>query len=124
MESLVITSQNLQTVNWGGDDCFKYCEFLGIAPQGVHVEADFSNCTFKDIDWYWGLFNIVTFVDCRFINCTFRGCSFPGCRFVDCEFDGVRFVRDNLNGACSFEGAVAYGCRVMNSEGFEIETKE
>jgi hypothetical protein len=42
---------------------------------------------------------------------------------VDCELDGCHFVRDNLGGNCSFEGAVAYGCKVSDSEGFEVERK-
>ena len=122
MQSLIVTSDNLRTDNWS-EDCFKYCEFLGIAPEGEHIEADFTACTFKDIDWYWGIFNIVNFVECKFINCTFRGSSFPDCRFVDCEFESCHFVRDNLNGECSFEGAVAYGCNLLATEGFGAEIR-
>jgi uncharacterized protein YjbI with pentapeptide repeats len=122
MQSLTVTTDNLQTVNWS-EECFKYCEFLGIAPEGGEIEADFTTCTFRDIDWYWGIFNIVNFVECKFINCTFRGSSFPGCRFVDCEFESCHFVRDNLNGECSFEGAVAYGCKLSATNGFGAEVR-
>jgi uncharacterized protein YjbI with pentapeptide repeats len=62
-------------------------------------------------------------VECKFINCTFRGSSFPDCRFVDCEFESCHFVRDNLNGECSFEGAVAYGCHLLATEGFGAEIR-
>jgi uncharacterized protein YjbI with pentapeptide repeats len=86
--------------------------------DGGHITSDFANCTFKNIDWYWGIFNIVNFVDCRFENCIFRVTSFPDCKFVDCEVRGSRFVKDTLEGECSFEGAIAYNCKVTNSEGF------
>ena len=117
MQSLAINKQNVQTVNWE-EDCFKYCEFVGISPEGEHITADFNRCTFKDIDWYWGLFNIVNFIDCKFINCVFRGTSFADCKFVGCELVDCRFTKDNLNGDCRFDSTVSYSCKISNCEGF------
>lgn len=119
MQSLIINSENLKSVNWE-EDCFKYCEFLGIDPEGGHITADFTDCTFQDIDWYWGLFNVVNFVGCKFINCTFRGTSFSDCKFVECELMNCQFIKDNLNGECSFEGTRAYNCNINSTLGFNV----
>lgn len=117
MQGLVVDTENLRSVDWEAD-CFKYCEFVGIAPEGGHITADFTDCTFQDVDWYWGLFNIVNFCGCRFVDCTFRGTSFSGCRFVECELLDCRFTKDNLNAECSFDETTAYGCHVSHTEGF------
>ncbi len=117
MQSLKITNDNFRTLNWD-DEYYKYCDFSDIATEGGNITSDFANCTFTNTDWYWGLFNIVNFVDCKFVNCTFRGTGFPDCKFVVCEFDNCRFTKDNLVGDCSFERAVAFDCRISNTEGF------
>jgi uncharacterized protein YjbI with pentapeptide repeats len=119
MNGLTVDKQNVRNVAWD-EDCFKYCEFVGITPEGEHITADFTDCVFKDIDWYWGIFNIVNFVNCKFTNCVFRGTSFSDCKFVECELDGCRFIKDNLNGDCSFDRAVAYNCKISNCEGFKV----
>lgn len=120
MQSLIVNKDNVKSVNWD-EDCFKYCEFDGISPEGEHITADFTSCTFKYLDWYWGIFNIVNFFDCKY--CIFRGTSFPDCKFVKCELTGCQFVKDNLNGECRFDGAVAYNCKLSNCEGFGAEVK-
>ncbi|MDM7920706.1 MAG: pentapeptide repeat-containing protein [Pyrinomonadaceae bacterium] len=112
-----ITAENVASVTWE-DDYFKYSEFSGFSMDGGHVTSDFANCTFQNVDWYWGIFNIVNFVNCVFVNCTFRGTSFADCKFVECEFAECKFIQDNLGGDCSFEGTVAYNCKVRKSEGF------
>jgi uncharacterized protein YjbI with pentapeptide repeats len=122
MQSLIVNKDNVQSVEWD-EDCFKYCEFYGISLNGKHITSDFTSCMFKNIDWYWGIFNIVNFVDCKFINCIFRGTSFPDCKFVECELTGCQFVRDNLNGKCRFDGTVAYHCKLSNCEGFEAKVQ-
>ncbi|MBP6002091.1 MAG: pentapeptide repeat-containing protein [Pyrinomonadaceae bacterium] len=119
MQSLEVNEQNFASINWE-DDYYKYCEFVDISTAGGHITSDFANCTFRNVEWYWGIFNIVNFVDCIFVNCVFRGTSFPDCKFVACEIQGCRFIKDNLDGDCTFEGAVAYNCKVSNSEGFPL----
>jgi uncharacterized protein YjbI with pentapeptide repeats len=122
MRGLSIDKRNLSSVNWEAD-CFKYCEFIGITPDGCHITADFTDCLFQDVDWYWGLFNVINFVGCKFVNCAFRGTSFSECRFVECEFMGCRFVQDNLGGECSFNRSVAYNCHLADCEGFRVVQK-
>jgi uncharacterized protein YjbI with pentapeptide repeats len=122
MQSLIINEQNVQTVNWD-EDCFKYCEFIGISLDGEHIDTDFNGCTFKDIDWYWGLFSSVNFIDCDFRNCVFRGTAFMGCKFVECQLVSCRFTKDNLKADCSFEETVSYNCKLYNCEGFMPELK-
>lgn len=117
MLSLTINAQNLATVEWD-DEYFKYCEFLGFSFEGGIVSSDFAVCTFKNLDWYWGLFNMVNFVDCTFLNCVFQGTIFSDCKFIQCSLQNCHFVQDNLGGDCSFEGSVAYDCDVDDDRGF------
>jgi uncharacterized protein YjbI with pentapeptide repeats len=117
MQSATITPENFSTIEWH-DNYFKYCNFEGLIPSGEHVDSDFNACSFKDIDWYWGLFNTSNFIECRFENCIFRGSGFPDCKFVECIFTNCQFLKDNLNAECTFESAIAYGCQLENSVGF------
>lgn len=109
--------ENVGPVNWE-EDCFKYCEFVGLSPEGEHIMVDFADCTFRDIDWYWGIFNDVNFFGFKSINCVFRGTSFADCKFVECELVNCLFTKDNLNGDCRFDGSVVYNCKLSNCEGF------
>jgi uncharacterized protein YjbI with pentapeptide repeats len=79
----------------------------------------FLSCTFQDFEWYWGIFNMALFVDCKFERCTFRGTSFAGCRLVDCSFSECRFLPDNLGAACSSSDTGVYGCAAENCVGFK-----
>ena len=117
MEAAKITSGNFSTIDWE-NNYFKFCDLEGLSSEGGHITSDFSSCSFKDIDWYWGLFNICNFMECRFTNCTFRGTSFPSCKFVECIFTNCQFCKDNLNTDCDFNSAIAYGCRFENTIGF------
>jgi uncharacterized protein YjbI with pentapeptide repeats len=117
MQSLEINQENFASVQWD-DDYFKYCQFVDISTDGGHVTSDFANCTFRNIDWYWGHFNIVNFVDCVFENCIFRRASFSDCKFVECVLRDCKFLKDNLGGDCNFHGTVAYSCEVTNCESF------
>lgn len=117
MQSLKITAENLVSVNWE-DEYYKYCEFSDFSIEGGYVTSDFANCTFTNIDWYWGHFSIINFVECVFVKCLFRGIPFDQCRFVDSEIRECKFLMDNLGGDCSFDGTVAYNCVVLDSEGF------
>jgi len=103
-----------------GNSVFRHCDFSGFSVEGGHVDGLFHGCTFSALDWYWGIFNCATFVQCKFSKCTFRGASFPDCRFVECEFLDCRFLPDNLNGNCSAEGARIYDSKAIRCEGAEF----
>jgi uncharacterized protein YjbI with pentapeptide repeats len=122
MQSATITPANVASVEWD-EQCFRFCEFLGISVDGEVISSEFIGCSFKEIDWYWGLFTQAIFVKCSFENCTFRGTSFPDARFVECKLTGCRFTKDNLDGDCDFRGAVAYACEVNDCQGFAAEIK-
>jgi len=77
----IITPDNFSTIEWH-DNYFKYCNFEGLTPSAGHIDSDLNACSFKDIDWYWGLFNMSNFIECRFENCIFRGSGFPDCKFA------------------------------------------
>jgi len=122
MRSTEIDATNFETIEW--DDCyFKYCEFSGFSKQGGVISSDFVACSFKNLDWYWGVFAQANFVRCNFTNCTFRGASFADARFVECGLKDVRFIEDNLRIRCDFSGAVAYGCTVEGGEGFKAKDR-
>ena len=118
MQGETISAGNFSTIDFH-DNYFKFCTFEGLSDGGC-IDSDFHDCTFKNIDWYWALFNISSFVKCQFTDCIFRGCSFHDCLFVECTFTNCQFVKDNMGGDCGFEGAIAYGCKVENTVGFAI----
>jgi uncharacterized protein YjbI with pentapeptide repeats len=120
MNGLKITENNLQSINWDAD-YFKCCEFEGFSLDGATIEADFGCCGFRDIDLYWTIFLISTFVDCEFDNCIFRGVGFGGCKFVECSFRNCQFIQDNLGGDCGFGDATAYNCKISNCVGFDAK---
>ena len=122
MQSVIISKENVHTLDWD-EQCFRFCEFDNFSVDGKVISSDFISCRFKDIEWYWGLFSQANFIQCIFSNCTFRGTSFASARFVECEFSDCHFVRDNLNGKCNFSEALAYGCRLVNCDGFDAEVK-
>ena len=113
-----IGTGNLSTIDFS-DNYFKFCNFEDLSPEIVSIDSDFHDCTFKNVDWYWGLFNICSFVKCQFTDCVFRGASFPDCLFVECTFTNCQFVKDNLGGECDFDRTVAYGCSLKDTVGFE-----
>ena len=100
---------------------FMFCTFEQLDDEKIatNVESTFLGCRFKDIDFYWTLFNNVLFHDCTFENCTFRGVSFAGCRFVDCSFESCVCTQDNLGGSCTFKGTRWYGCKPNNCVGWK-----
>jgi uncharacterized protein YjbI with pentapeptide repeats len=122
MNGIKITKDNLKSANWE-EEHYKFCNFEDFSIEGGHVDSDFINCTFENIEWYWGMFNIVNFIDCTFNNCIFKGSSFPDCKFVECELNNCQFIKDNLDGDCSFENTKAYSCKVNNTTGFNVEYK-
>jgi uncharacterized protein YjbI with pentapeptide repeats len=117
MQNLSVNSKNIDTVKWE-EEYYKYCIFDSFTIEGIHVDSDFTDCTFNNIEWYWGIFNIVKFINCKFNNCVFKGTTFPDCLFVECEFNNCSFEKDNLDGDCEFENSRAYNCKVVNTSGF------
>jgi uncharacterized protein YjbI with pentapeptide repeats len=117
MRSETIGAKGIGAVDLS-DAYFKFCEFVSFSIEGQMADSDFFGCTFRDIDWYGGMFTHANFIECIFIDCVFHGCSFPDVRFVDCELTRCRFLKDNLGGDCDFSRAVAYGCVVVETEGF------
>lgn len=106
-------------VNQSSEPVCRYSNFIDFSVEGGEIVGAFLNCTFSNIDWYWGIFNICLFVACRFEGCTFRGSSFPDCRFVDCHFTRCKFVKDNLGADCKFENCKCYGCSQNECEGLK-----
>jgi len=95
----------------------RYETFENFATEGGVIDGVFLGCSFTNVDWYWGLFNMSVFVESTFQGCTFRGSAFSGCIFVECTFVGCHFVKDNLGGECSFEDSRWYGCQQSESTG-------
>jgi uncharacterized protein YjbI with pentapeptide repeats len=114
----VNTSQAVEKALNVSDNFFRYCEFSDASLEGGSSDGIFVSCSFKDVDWYWGLFNAAVLVDCEFENCTFRGTSFSRCRIVNCIFKNCRFLRDNLSVLCSAHETNIYGCQSEGCEGF------
>jgi fluoroquinolone resistance protein len=117
MESEDINQTNFATIE-RESSWFRYCNFIDFSMEGGHITSDFVGCSFRGLDLYWTMFNIVNFIDCRFTDCVFRGVAFPQCRFVECTLVNCRFNKDNLNGDCDFDKSVAYGCTINGCEGF------
>ena len=123
MTSEVVTQENLAVIDWE-TNIFKFCVFEEFYVEGETIDSVFLSCSFRKVEWYWGLFSICSFIGCRFTDCTFRGSAFYGSKFVECAFVNCRFVKDNLDGDCKFEGAIAYGCSFQDVEGFDASTTE
>ena len=119
-ELTTFTQDNLGPVDWD-ENYFKWCHFEDFSIEGKVICSTFLSCSFKNIDWYWGLFSDCNFINCEFKDCVFRGTSFPGSRFVECTLTNCRFVKDNLNGDCDLEETHAYGCTIDGCEGFNAK---
>jgi uncharacterized protein YjbI with pentapeptide repeats len=122
MRTEIIDKENFAATEWE-DNYFKYCNFHGFSPEGKLICSDFISCSFKDLDWYWGLFSDTNFIDCHFTDCVFRGSTFADCKFVECKLTNCRFIKDNLDADCDFPGTVAYGCEVDGGCGFTTEAR-
>jgi len=122
MRSETVGKDNLDSVAWD-ENYFKFCDFENFSVEGESVCSDFVQCSFTNVDWYWGFFSDANFVNCRFKACVFRGSSFRGTKFVECTLTDCRFVKDNLDGDCDFSEAIAYGCTIDAGEGFNAEMR-
>lgn len=122
MRSVTVNKENLAAIDWD-DNYFKFCDFENFSVDGGTVSSDFVDCSFKDVDWYWGLFSCSNFVKCLFTDCVFRGSSFADTRFVECTLTNCQFVKDNLDRDCDFPKTVAYGCSIDGGEGFKAEMR-
>ena len=119
MREKKINAGNFSSIEWD-DNYFIFCYFEGFANDGGIISSDFINCSFSNIDWYWGIFTLANFIDCKFENCTFRGTDFSDSKFIKCKLSNCNFVKDNLKGDCDFLGAIAFGCQVTNCKGFNL----
>jgi uncharacterized protein YjbI with pentapeptide repeats len=122
MHSATIGKGNLEGTAWDGN-YFKFCTFDEFSQEGGVIGSDFLSCSFRKIDWYWGLFTSANFIDCEFVDCVFRGSTFADTRFVECRLTNCRFICDNLDAGCTFPGTVAYGCSLTGGEGFNVEVR-
>ena len=111
-----VTADQVGKISWQ-EELFKYCRFRDFELSVVEVDSDFILCTFENLDWYGGLFNLCNFVECRFQGCVFRGSTFAGCKFVQCTFEDCRFEDDNMGSACTFDDSVFYDTVISGSAG-------
>ncbi len=102
------------------DAVFRYCSFESADLEGTGSDGVFLTCEFRNIDFYWSLFNVALFFNCKFERCTFRGAAFAGCRFVECTFSDCRFLRDNLGGLCDARDTKLFDCIAVNCEGWDV----
>lgn len=98
---------------------FRFCTLEGFEVHGAIADGAFLNCTLKDVEFYWGLFNCCTLVHCRFERCRFRGTGFGGSLFAECSFVDCSFEQDNLGGECSFDGSSWYACTQSACRGLD-----
>ena len=117
MRSESVTPGNVSQIEWD-EEYFKYCDFEAFSIEGKTISSDFVGCSFKSLDWYWGLFSGCNFVNCEFVDCHFAGTAFPDTRFVDCKIVNCEFKQDNLGRDCDFTSTIAYGCAVESSSAF------
>jgi uncharacterized protein YjbI with pentapeptide repeats len=122
MRSLAVGKENLDMIEWD-ENYFKFCDFENISIEGGVIGSDFIDCSFKNVDWYWGLFSGANFVNCLFNDCVFRGSAFPDGKFVECSLVNCRFIQDNLTADCDFSRTIAYRCSTNNGEGFKAEIR-
>ncbi len=101
------------------DAVFRFCSFESANIEGDGSDGVFLTCEFRDIDFYWSMFNLALFANCKFERCTFRGASFAGCRFVECTFSDCRFLKDNLGGSCNARDTKLFECVAENCEGWD-----
>ncbi len=100
------------------DGIFRFCSFESANLEGTGSDGMFLSCEFRNIDFYWSLFNQALFFQCKFERCTFRGASFAGCRLVECSFSECRFLKDNLGGSCDSRDTKLFDCVAHNCEGW------
>ena len=100
------------------DSVFRFCTFESASIEGGAFGDTFLYCEFRNLEFYWGLFNSSLFSNCKFEGCTFRGTSFSGCAFLECTFSDCRFLKDNLAAKCSSTDTKLYGCIQNNCEGW------
>ena len=103
------------------EDVFRFCTFSGLDTEGRALSGIVVECRVKESDWYWGLFNVGSFVRVEFRGCVFRGCTFAGCVFAECRFVDCRFEKDNLDGDCTFRDCAWHGCEQAGCVGLPHE---
>ncbi len=125
MQNEHVNADNFATTRFG-ENYFKFCLFENFSTDmesgTTHIDSDFHDCTFRRVEWYSGLFNMATFVRCEFTDCVFRGSGFPDCLFVECTLTNCQFLENNMGRECTFGAAIAYGCKVESTVGFDVTT--
>lgn len=53
------------------DSVYRYCTISVGRIEGGHVTSTFLSTSFHHVDWYWGLFNLCNFIECRFEDARF-----------------------------------------------------
>ncbi len=111
-------TKHVEEVLASNEEVFRYCVFESANIEGGSFDGVFVSCEFRDIEFYWGLFNSALFFGNRFERCTFQGTSFSSCRFVECTFTDCSFVKDNLASPCSARETKLFACAAHNCEGW------
>jgi uncharacterized protein YjbI with pentapeptide repeats len=101
------------------ENCFRYCNFVGIAQEGDCVDSIFYGCEFSSCTWYRTPFSTAIFVGTKFKRCKFQGCSIAGCRFIECEFEDRDFTFDSFGRGCSYEDTHWYACTQQGTKGIK-----
>jgi hypothetical protein len=95
---------------------FRYCSFKNLEVPIPGFDGILYSCNFDHVEWYWGLFNLATLIETRFLDCSFLGTSFAGCSLVRCKFENCRFGPDNLAGLCSIRECLFVETEFTNCE--------
>ncbi len=48
------------------DAIFRYCTFESANIDGGDTDGVFLSCEFRNFEWYWGMFNLALFHNCKF----------------------------------------------------------
>jgi len=95
--------------NWSEYQYITECAYEDIDYYGL-LEAEFENCTFKKVMFYWVHFNGIGFKNCVFENCTFAGVTFDEANFIECHLQGCSFTKSNMGSHCTAEDSYAVDC--------------
>ena len=102
---------NWQEYSFIKDKTYNNLEYYGA------IEAEFENCTFNSVLFYWNLIDGILFKNCRFENCTFAGVTFIDTEFVKCNFQNCNFTKGKIGSHCTNENSFAVDC-IMDEKSF------
>jgi uncharacterized protein YjbI with pentapeptide repeats len=87
----------------------QYCTIDGIEIY-EGLDGVYLGLTFKNVLFYWTLWNCTNTIECLFEDCTFQGASFAKSHFTSSTFSNCRFILDNVGGQCSFDDTIFTEC--------------